>query len=230
MTIRNQSTLMLLAALASTTLAIEFQQNLRQGYDFYNQSLVMAPRYSQGPKSTQQKVMQDLFEVRCVLARNDVGVRKFERLGEEIVLLAGEAVERVTIEEGGIQHTVRPYAGQKTGMYLDQRPARQRVRELAQGAKVLDLCCYQGGFSVSALAGGAESVTAVDQSETALELATEICQLNGHSALETIQGNVFDVVRDLRVHFLEQQQQQYAVGCCLDCWPVPAVCLTSLIG
>lgn len=145
------------------------------------------------------QVLQDLFEVRCVLARNDVGVRKFERLGEEIVLLAGEAVERVTIEEGGIQHTVRPYAGQKTGMYLDQRPARQRVRELAQGAKVLDLCCYQGGFSVSALAGGAESVTAVDQSETALELATEICQLNGHSALETIQGNVFDVVRDLRV-------------------------------
>jgi len=52
MTIRNQTTLMLLAALATTTQAIEFQQNARQGYDFYNQSLVMAPRVSQGQKST----------------------------------------------------------------------------------------------------------------------------------------------------------------------------------
>ncbi|NCF56615.1 MAG: methyltransferase domain-containing protein [Planctomycetia bacterium] len=148
-------------------------------------------------------LLMELFEPRSVLARNDVGVRKFERLPEEVVLLAGESVERVTIDEGGVKHLVRPYAGQKTGMYLDQSPARARVQELAQGARVLDLCCYQGGFSVSALVGGAKAVTAVDQSATALELAVETSELNGFDGLETIQGNVFDVVRELRSENLQ---------------------------
>ena len=148
-------------------------------------------------------LLMELFEPRSVLARNDVGVRKFERLPEEVVLLAGESVDRVTIDEGGVKHLVRPYAGQKTGMYLDQSPARARVQELAQGARVLDLCCYQGGFSVSALVGGAKAVTAVDQSATALELAVETSELNGFDGLETIQGNVFDVVRELRSENLQ---------------------------
>ena len=143
-------------------------------------------------------ILGERFETRMILARNDLAIRRHERLQEEVVLLAGEPVERVSIVEHGVTHLVRPYAGQKTGMYLDQRPARKRVQQLAQGARVLDLCSYQGAFSMAALSGGAVSVTMVDQSITALELGLETARENGFEPPETVRGNAFDVVRDLR--------------------------------
>ena len=54
---------------------------------------------------------------------------------------------------------VSPSTGQKTGFYADQRDSRLAIRQLAQGKRVLDLCCYTGGFALNALAGGALHVT-----------------------------------------------------------------------
>lgn len=143
-------------------------------------------------------ILHRIFKPRMILARNDLSTRKHERLPEEVVLLKGESVERVTIEEHGVTHIVRPYAGHKTGMYLDQRPARKLVQKFSGGARVLDLFSYQGGFSMAALSGGATSVTMVDQSKTALEVAVETAKLNGFDEPKVIQGNVFDLIRDLR--------------------------------
>ncbi len=143
-------------------------------------------------------ILQRIFQPRMILARNDLSTRKHERLPEEVVLLKGESVERVNIEEHGVTHIVRPYAGHKTGMYLDQRPARKLVQKFSRGARVLDLFSYQGGFSMAALSGGATSVTMVDQSKTALEVAVETAKLNGFDEPKVIQGNVFDLIRDLR--------------------------------
>ena len=41
----------------------------------------------------------------------------------------------------------------------DQRPHRAEIRRLAAGRRVLDLCCYSGGFALSAAVGGASTVT-----------------------------------------------------------------------
>lgn len=133
-----------------------------------------------------------------VLARNDVAVRKLEGLPQEVRLLHGRRIEQVEIEEGGLVHSIEPFAGHKTGFYLDQRPARARVRELAKGRAVLDLFSYQGAFSLAALAGGATSALAVDQSERALELAQQGAQRNGLAGLSTERANVFDLLRTLR--------------------------------
>ncbi|MGE4618291.1 MAG: class I SAM-dependent rRNA methyltransferase [Planctomycetota bacterium] len=145
-------------------------------------------------------ILAETFNPRMILARNDLGIRKYERLQEEVVLLHGEPVDKVTIVEHGVKHLVRPYAGQKTGMYLDQRPARKVVQKVASGARVLDLFSYQGGFSMAALSGGATSITMVDQSSTALDVAKATARENGFSEPDAIRGNVFDVVRDLRSH------------------------------
>ena len=59
--------------------------------------------------------------------------------------------------------------GQKTGAFLDQRENRARFGRLAAGARVLDLCCYTGGFALNALRGGAKAIVAVDTSAQALE-------------------------------------------------------------
>ena len=133
-----------------------------------------------------------------VLARNDAAARKLEGLSQEVRLLHGKRVTEAEIEEAGIRHRVQLWTGQKTGFYLDQRPARQRVRELARERRVLDLCSYQGAFALAALAGGAHSALAVDQSVPALEMASDAAERNGLAPLKTLCANVFDILRELR--------------------------------
>ena len=69
---------------------------------------------------------------------------------------------------------------------------------MAKGREVLDLFCYQGGFSLCALAGGARSALAIDQSEEALKAASAGAARQGLSGLTTEHGNVFDLLRSLR--------------------------------
>ncbi len=73
--------------------------------------------------------------------------------------------EHGTILVGSLQH------GQKTGMFLDHRTARRRIRELAAGKRVLDLYAYIGGFSASAGRGGALQVDTVDVAPEAIAAA-----------------------------------------------------------
>ncbi len=140
----------------------------------------------------------DQLQPDAIVARNDVAVRKHEGLAEEVRLLHGKRLEQVTIVEHGVRHVVRPFRGHKTGFYLDQEPARRRVQQLAKGRRVLDLFCYQGGFALNALAGGASAVLAVDQAEDALQLATAAAAEHGFAGLTTQAGNVFDFLRAQR--------------------------------
>jgi 23S rRNA (cytosine1962-C5)-methyltransferase len=99
----------------------------------------------------------------------------------------------VVIEEDGVKFLVNCAEGQKTGFYLDQRDNRGAVARLAEGRRVLDAFCYSGGFGLHAARAGAESVTGLDQSEAALELARENGLLNGLDGRMTFQrGDVFD--------------------------------------
>jgi len=133
-----------------------------------------------------------------VVARNDVAARKHEGLPEEVRLLHGRRIEQTSIVEHGVRHTVRLFAGHKTGFYLDQRPARELVQQLAKGRRVLDLFCYQGAFSRNALRGGAVAAVAVDQSADALQIARDDAAANGLQGLTTHEANVFDFLRAQR--------------------------------
>lgn len=59
--------------------------------------------------------------------------------------------------ENGICYNVS-LAGQKTGFYADQRENRRLISLISKGQKVLDVCCYSGGFALNAAKGGAEYV------------------------------------------------------------------------
>lgn len=48
--------------------------------------------------------------------------------------------------------------GQKTGFYADQRESRLLISSISRDRKVLDVCCYSGGFALSAAFGGASDV------------------------------------------------------------------------
>ncbi len=85
----------------------------------------------------------------------------------------------VTVENG-LKFHVDWLKGQKTGFFVDQRENRALLRRLSSGARVLNMFCYTGGFSVYALAGGAESVTSVDSSAKAITLTDANVELNFH--------------------------------------------------
>ena len=70
--------------------------------------------------------------------------------------------EQCFIEEHGMQLVVELWRGQKTGLFLDHRESRRRVRDIAAGLRVLNLYGYTGGFSIAAGLGQASHVTTVD--------------------------------------------------------------------
>jgi 23S rRNA (cytosine1962-C5)-methyltransferase len=88
----------------------------------------------------------------------------------------------VTFLEGGLRFLVDVSGGQKTGFFLDQRVNRAKVRSYAAGKKVLNAFSYTGAFSVYAFAGGAESVSSVDASKAAVDLARQNVVANFASA------------------------------------------------
>jgi 23S rRNA (cytosine1962-C5)-methyltransferase len=86
--------------------------------------------------------------------------------------------DELIVDECGMRLSLSLSLGQKTGLFLDHRESRRRVRELASGMRVLNLYGYTGGFSVAAGLGGAAHVTTVDVAAPALEHARRSWELN----------------------------------------------------
>ncbi len=97
--------------------------------------------------------------------------------GEENGFLLGGAEGDVAMENG-LRFHVDWLKGQKTGFFIDQRDNRLLLEQYARGRKVLNMCCYTGGFSFYAMRGGAELVHSVDSSEKAIELTRANVALN----------------------------------------------------
>lgn len=140
--------------------------------------------------------------------RSDSGVRGLEGLEPRAGWLRGEGPTELTIREHGWQLGLDVAEGHKTGYYLDQRDNRKLFADVVKhfGVKsALNCYSYTGGFSVAALAGGAERVVSVDSSAPALARASEHVQRNGldasrHEALDA------DVNGTLRRLLKEEQQ------------------------
>jgi len=136
-----------------------------------------------------------------VQERSDTEGRELEGFPASTGLIAGAAADGpLKIREHGIEYEVDVAAGQKTGFYLDQRDNRARVGILADGREVLNCFCYTGGFTLSALAGGARSALSIDSSAPALELAKRNLALNGVRAgrAEWLEADVFGALRKLQ--------------------------------
>jgi 23S rRNA (cytosine1962-C5)-methyltransferase len=132
--------------------------------------------------------------------RSDSNVRTLEGLEPTAGWLRGDGTTELTIHEHDLKLTLDVAEGHKTGFYLDQRDNRQvfaeTVRQLGL-KRVLNCYCYTGGFSVAALAGGADHVTSIDSSAPALARATAHVALNGFDAARHETQDA-DVNRSLR--------------------------------
>lgn len=94
--------------------------------------------------------------------------------------LLGDALEEMTITEGGLHYRVDLGRKQNAGLFLDMRYGRDWVRANAEGKRVLNLFAYTCGFSVAAIEGGATQVVNLDMSSSALSRGRDNHRLNGH--------------------------------------------------
>ncbi len=107
------------------------------------------------------------------------------------------APRTVKIRENGVRYEVDFAEGHKTGFFCDQRDNRKRVAQFSKGARVLDLCCYTGGFSLSAkVLGGAGEVTSVDLDEAAIAQARRNANLN-QVRLSFVHADAFAYARQM---------------------------------
>jgi len=87
------------------------------------------------------------------------------------VVWGPKPAREIVVHEHGMRLWTNLYEGQKTGLFLDHRETRWRIRQLSRGLRVLNLYGYTGGFSVAAGLGGASAVSTVDVAKPALSLA-----------------------------------------------------------
>ncbi len=123
-----------------------------------------------------------LTGVTKVFEKSTGSARTKEGLESREGWLKGEGPTEIEVKERGLTYLIGLEGSQKTGLFIDQREMRSLVRSLATDRTVLDCCSYVGGFSLSALAGGARAADAVDYDATALERAKQHMVMNGIDA------------------------------------------------
>lgn len=108
-----------------------------------------------------------------------------------------EPAHHVRITEYGVRYGVDFADGHKTGFFCDQRENRRQFSRWTEGRTVLDLCCYTGGFSLSAkVAGRAAEVTGVDLDEKAIAQARANANLN-QARIRWVHADAFDYARQM---------------------------------
>lgn len=146
---------------------------------------------------------EDGQDIRGVFERNDVAIRALEGLEQNKgwFPLPGEeppASPVTEICENGVYYRVDVENGQKTGFFLDQKYNRLAIAKLAKGRRVLDCFTHTGSFALNAAMGGAEHVTAVDVSASAIEMAKANARRNSlEDRMDFITADVFDLLPEL---------------------------------
>jgi len=147
------------------------------------------------------EILDDIFKPNGIFERSDVEVRTKEGLQPTQGLLKGNIPDDlIEVQENGFKFLVDIKGGHKTGFYLDQRDNRKLVTDFAKGRTVLNCFSYTGGFSVYALASGAEKITQIEASASAIELSSKNIELNNNdtSLIENINGDAFEILRKFR--------------------------------
>ncbi|MCK5647171.1 MAG: class I SAM-dependent methyltransferase [Anaerolineales bacterium] len=136
-----------------------------------------------------------------IYERSDAEVRQLEGLSPRVGHVWGKKPDgEFEISEYDLRFRVNIHSGHKTGFYLDQRENRRLVRNTTDVGEVLNCFAYTGGFTIAAMAAGAESVISIDTSAKVLELGRENITLNELSddRCEWVIGDVFTELRRLR--------------------------------
>ena len=169
--------------------------------DRFGDALVIQPNaaWAEKLRTALLAALDKVVAPKAVLWSGSARARKLEGLEPETRLLKGALDAPIETPMNGATYLADLVGGQKTGLFFDQRPNQAFIAALAHGRSVLDVFCHVGGFSLAALAAGAESALAVDSSAPALALAQEGANRSGVAErFETRQGEAFETLRALK--------------------------------
>ena len=124
------------------------------------------------------------------------GVSQYEKQGEERAFLA--------VSEGDLRFLVNLEDYLDSGLFLDQRLLRQKIRQWASGRRFLNLFGYTGSATVYAADGGAIETVLVDISPTYLAWAERNLVLNGFAV-----GTRHQLVRADCLAWMLQEKSQF---------------------
>jgi 23S rRNA (cytosine1962-C5)-methyltransferase len=144
--------------------------------------------------------LEALFPGGSVYRLDDPAAARIEGFEARQGWRGGPGPPELVVAEGDCRLVVAVGAGQKTGLYLDQRDNHGLVAAHAPGRRVLDAFSYAGAFAVHALRAGASSALLLDSSADALGLARRNLELNGLlDRAQLREANAFDALRGLEV-------------------------------
>ena len=175
------------------------------------ESLLVTQTLSVGMERIKEMLFPLLVEVLAedgvvidgVFERNDAAIRALEGMeqGKGWFPLEGRDVPASAVTEiceNGVYYRVDVENGQKTGFFLDQKYNRLAVARLARGRRVLDCFTHTGSFALNAARGGAEHVTAVDISQSAIDMARANAVRNRlEGRMDFLTADVFDLLTEL---------------------------------
>ena len=137
----------------------------------------------------------DTVQPAGLLCRADSRARREQNAASAPEVLHGAVPDRVPFIENGVRFEAPVYTGQKTGWFYDHRVSRARLRAYVEGARVLDVYSYIGGWGVQAAVFGASQVTCVDSSAAALDGVEINAARNGvESRIDTLRGSAADAM------------------------------------
>ncbi|AUH35408.1 RSP_2647 family RNA methyltransferase [Paracoccus tegillarcae] len=169
--------------------------------DRFGDAAVMQPNaaWADGMAAEIAEALVDVAGVSTVILNGQGRTRGLEGLDERMEVLRGTAPGApLQVPMNGATYLADLMGGQKTGLFLDQRPNHAFVQRLAKDARVLDVFSHVGGFGLSALAAGASHATCVDGSAAALELAKGGAEAMGMTEQMTIiQSDAFKAMEQL---------------------------------
>lgn len=139
-----------------------------------------------------------------IFEKSGGSARKKEGMTDREGWIWGSGAASIPVTERGMQFLITLSGSQKTGLFLDQREMRSLVRTIAKDRTVLDCCSYVGGFSLSALLGGALAADAVDYDADALATA------HTHMAMNGVELSRFASYPEDVFHFLRRKPYPHA--------------------
>ena len=169
--------------------------------DRYNQTFVLQVNTA-GLENVKKEIIlaiDELFNPETIVFRNDSGSRALENLERITSVEKGSASESTQCKENDTQFSVDVLNGQKTGWFYDQRINRKNTLSMIKNKMVLDVFSYTGSWTVPIANHGAESVTAIDISQPALDILVSNAEQNQVSDKITVLcDDAFNAMKELK--------------------------------
>jgi len=155
-------------------------------------------RHRMTEEEHEQWLVESLNVISCIfgIQQEDIFLRlrrkKPGKLGQYRKENGGQ--HEFIVHENGLKFLVNLSDYLDTGLFLDHRLTRERIKVAAKDKRVLNLFCYTGSFSVYAAAGEAEEVVSVDLSKTYLHWAKRNMELNGFLENDPADGGKYQLL------------------------------------